>query len=167
MDRNKDGEELQRAGVSALQGSEGPPTDLSVSHPSSTSSSWRHTHSSRGQWRWCFPEPGVNKGGHLHPPTVGESPLVLRIPGHVPSAAQPPGPAVWSSFLGTAHSPPGSSGTGVGSAPSPPSTVHGDISTALIGPEALGGKGWMGMWEKGRQAWRGSEVNSLFLQEQV
>lgn len=74
MDRNKDGEELQRAGVSALQGSEGPPTDLSVSHPSSTSSSWPHTHSSRGQWRWCFPEPGVNKGGHLHPPHCGGIP---------------------------------------------------------------------------------------------
>lgn len=104
------------------------------------------------------------------PPTAGNPPPhrpVLRIPGHVPSAARPPGPAVWSSFLGTAHSPPGSSGTGVGSVPSPPSTVHGDISMALIGPEALGGKGWMGMWEKGRRAWRGSEVNSLFLQEQV
>ena len=37
--------------------------------------------------------------------------------------AQPPGPEAWSSFLCIVHSPPVSSGTGVGSVPSPPSTV--------------------------------------------
>lgn len=70
----------------------------------------------------CTPAGGSVESSCPAPPPLC-SPR-LPIPGHVPSAAQPPGPEAWSSSLCIVHSPPGSSGTGVGSVPSPPSTVE-------------------------------------------